>query len=80
MDRITAWPQPAKLTDITSNAGVVDFSHEYSVDLTKDQMRYIIEQNETELIDISYSEQECYEYGKYRKLAKFKRRKGERSL
>lgn len=80
MDRITAWPTLPKLTDITSSSGVVDFSHEYSLDLTKDQMRYIIEQNETEIVDFTYSERDCYDYGKHRKLAKFKRRKGESSL
>lgn len=76
MERLTAWPELLKLTEYTSNSGVVDFSHEYSVGLTKDQMQYIIDQNSMEVEDLPYPEKEYFDYGKHRKLARFKIRKG----
>jgi hypothetical protein len=75
MERLTEWPGLLKLAEYTSNSGVVDFSHEYSVGLTKDQMQYIIDQNSVEAEDLPYSEKEYIDYGKNRKLARFKMRK-----
>lgn len=67
---ISVWPEYPEVYDIIGSVGVIDFSHLYSVALSKEQMEMVLLANENlEYFDdylYAYSNKQQYNFGKNR--------------